>query len=88
MSNEDESDVQYVNLTELLQDQTDISLSTHYRCAAHTLNLLATVDVEKVPGWTIGSQQMRPRFTKVPIVFLYCAYLQWDLFILNAYLLM
>ena len=67
----DESNVQHVNLTELLQDGTDISLSTHYRCAAHTLNLLATVDVKKVPGWTIGSHQLRPCFTKVPVFLLY-----------------
>ena len=68
---EDESNIQHVNLIELLQDRTDISLSTQYRCAAHTLNLLAMVDVEKVPGWTVGSQQLRPCFTKVPIFLLY-----------------
>lgn len=33
----------------------------HRRCAAHTVNLLATRDVEKVPGWTTNPR--RP-FTK------------------------
>ena len=68
---ENDSNIQNVNLTELLEDGTDISLSTHNRCAAHTLNLLAMIDVENVPGWTIGGQQLRPCFTKVPIFLLY-----------------
>lgn len=69
-SDETGEEVQYVNLTDMLdEDETaDVyNLCSHYRCAAHTLNLLATVDVQKVPGWsTTGSvpgNQSRPCFT-------------------------
>ena len=44
--------------------------------------LLVTVDVEKVPGWTIGSQQLRPCFTKVPVFFVIPTYeLSQELFL-------
>ena len=37
---EDESPVQPVNLSEVLEDAAEIFLSTHYRCAAHALNFV------------------------------------------------
>ena len=37
-------------------------LPNHYRCVSHTLNLMATRDIERVPGWSTGYQ---PCFRKV-----------------------
>ena len=38
------------------------ALPNHFRCVSHTLNLLATRDISKVPGWSTGYQ---PCFRKV-----------------------
>lgn len=35
-------------------EETLLELPKHYRCAAHTINLMATVDIEKVNGWNSG----------------------------------
>ena len=40
----------------------DATLARHRRCSAHTLNLLATKDVDSVPGWSKGP---RASFTQV-----------------------
>ena len=49
-------------LTNPPDGQEDYSLPTQHRCTAHTLNLLATNDVENVPGWSLGDNSV---FVKV-----------------------
>ena len=62
---EDEADfdepvaIQYQNMAENIDE---CQLPNHHRCASHTLNLLATRDIEKVPRWSTGYQ---PCFRKV-----------------------
>ena len=44
---------------------TDYALSSHMRCSAQTLHLLATKDVESESGWSSGA---RACFTKIIMV--------------------
>ena len=56
--------VEMISLEERIDESadTDYALPSHMRCSAHTLNFLATKDVERVPGWSSGA---RACFTKV-----------------------
>ena len=56
-NNEDDTDVpsipvQVINVRDELHkiNNCKIALPNHYRCCAHTLNLLTTSDVDSVPG--------------------------------------
>jgi len=51
--------VQYQHIAENIDE---CQLPNHHRCASHTLNLVATRDIEKVPRWSTGYQ---PCFRKV-----------------------
>ena len=48
-------------LEEVNQQEEVVQLPKHRRCAAHTVNLLSSRDVENVPGWTTHP---RPAFNK------------------------
>ncbi|KAG0704882.1 hypothetical protein GWK47_024615 [Chionoecetes opilio] len=61
----EEREVQPVDLAQLLEEEHEYSscyLPNPHRCAAHTLTLLATQDVETVPDWSTGHW---PCFSKV-----------------------
>lgn len=45
----------------LREDEEEEELPKHHRCVSHTVNLLATADTSKVPGWTTAP---KPAFTK------------------------
>ncbi|KAG0710885.1 hypothetical protein GWK47_021863 [Chionoecetes opilio] len=67
----DGGDVAIVSVHDLLEEEVEDEaedlpkLPTQRRCAAHTLNLLATTDVSKVVGWNYGTgRQARQPFTK------------------------
>jgi len=51
--------IQYQTIAENIDE---CQLPNHNRCASHTLNLVATCDIEKVPRWSTGYQ---PGFRKV-----------------------
>jgi len=51
--------IQYQNIAENIDE---CQLPNRHRCAFHTLNLLVTRDIEKVPRWSTGYQ---PCFRKV-----------------------
>ncbi|XP_076052167.1 uncharacterized protein LOC143031784 isoform X2 [Oratosquilla oratoria] len=42
------------DLHDQLQEAANYHLPTHYRCGAHTVNLIATTDVKEVRGWNYG----------------------------------
>ncbi|KAG0697513.1 hypothetical protein GWK47_003004 [Chionoecetes opilio] len=67
----DGGDVAIFSVYDLLEEEVEDEaeglpkLPTQRRCAAHTLNLLATTDVSKVVGWNYGTgRQARQPFTK------------------------
>lgn len=59
-------------LTNPSEGEEEYSLPTQHRCTAHTLNLLATSDVENVPSWSLGKNSV---FAKV---------IERDFFFLNT----
>ena len=60
-NNEDDTDdpsipVEIISICDELEETNNdkVALPNHSRCCTHTLNLLATSDVESVPGWSSG----------------------------------
>ncbi|XP_076058508.1 uncharacterized protein LOC143035524 [Oratosquilla oratoria] len=51
---------QVISMEEALDqaDEAEVSLPKHQRCGAHTLNLLASEDVSKVPQWNHGGRNI------------------------------
>ncbi|XP_076039229.1 uncharacterized protein LOC143024315 [Oratosquilla oratoria] len=51
---------QVISMEEALDqaDEDEVSLPKHQRCGAHTLNLLASEDVSKVPQWNHGGRNI------------------------------
>lgn len=49
---EDDNELEFINLTEILEEgennleETTIHLLRHFRCASHTMNLIATSDID------------------------------------------
>lgn len=54
---------QVVDVSDMLRNRghDELQLPQHYRCNAHTLNLLATTDVSKVPEWNTGPRAVFKR---------------------------
>lgn len=60
---EEEDDSATILVGDALNEEEGVADLLHnHRCAAHTLNLMATTDIRRVPGWNSGK---RAPFTKL-----------------------
>lgn len=70
---ENDEELRTINITDILDgdgdDSSEIKLPQHQRCAAHTLNLIATVDIQEAEKDGTYKVNSRRVFSKCQAIF-------------------